>query len=59
MGSGSKGYFEHAPTQAMLGTMLLLVGVAFVLTGLVLVGLRSIAQQQVDALQEVELHREK
>lgn len=54
VGSGSRRYFEGAPTQATLGTMLLLVGVAFVLTGLVLVGMRSIAQQQVDALSPLE-----
>lgn len=54
LGSRGRGFFEGAPTQAMLGTMLLLVGVAFVLTGLVLIGMRSIAQQQVDALSHLE-----
>lgn len=37
--------------------MVRLVEVAFVLTGLVLVGMRSIAQQQVGALSQIECDR--
>lgn len=50
LGTSSRSFFENAPTQASTGALLLITGVLALVGGLVLVGVRSIAQQQVDAL---------
>lgn len=52
MGTGSRGYFDRAPTQAMLGSGMLLIGVMALLAALTLVGVRAIAQQQIDILRQ-------
>ncbi|SDB93879.1 hypothetical protein SAMN05216410_1060 [Sanguibacter gelidistatuariae] len=57
MGTSSRRFFDGAPFQASLGTVMLLVGVASLLTALVLVGVRAVAQQQVDVLLQVERDR--
>lgn len=48
--TGSRGYFERAATQTTVGTVMILVGIAFLLTGFVLVGIRAVAQQQLNFL---------
>ncbi len=50
MGTSSRGFFSGAPFQATLGTMIILVGAIALLSALVLVGVRVIAQQQLDLL---------
>ena len=52
MGTGSRGYFDRAPTQAMLGSGMILIGVMTLVAALTLVGVRAIAQQQIDILRQ-------
>ena len=50
LGTASRGFFERAPEQASLGAVMLGLGVAFALMAVLLVGVRSIAQQHLDAV---------
>lgn len=50
LGTSSRSFFENAPTQASIGALMLIAGALTLVGGFVLVGVRSIAQQQVDAL---------
>jgi hypothetical protein len=50
LATGPRGYFDNAPTQAAVGLAIFGVGIAFLLAGLVLVGMRMIAQQQLDVI---------
>lgn len=52
LATGPRGYFDNAPTQAMVGVVIFGAGVGLLLAGLVLVGVRTIAQRQVDLLLE-------
>ena len=45
-----RDYLERAATQATVGIVMFLVGLALLLAALVLTGVRSIAQQQLDLL---------
>ncbi|MFE1665192.1 hypothetical protein [Microbacterium sp. P02] len=49
LGTSSRSFFENAPTQASIGALLLLIGAGALIAGLVLVGVRSLAQQHLDA----------
>ena len=53
MATGPRGYFENAQNQAVVGLVIFGVGVGFLLAGLVLVGVRTIAQQQLDLLRSM------
>lgn len=50
MATGPRGYLDNAQNQAVMGLVIFGVGVGFLLAGLVLVGVRAIAQQQLDLL---------
>lgn len=50
----SRDYFERAVNQTTVGTVMLVVGIACLLTALVLVGIRAIAQQHLDAVLQAE-----
>lgn len=50
MATGPRGYFDNAQNQAVVGLVIFGLGVGFLLAGLVLVGVRTIAQQQLDLL---------
>jgi hypothetical protein len=50
LGTSSRSFFENAPTQASLGMIFVLVGAASLIGALVLVGVRSVAQQHIDLL---------
>ena len=50
MATGPRGYLDNAQNQAVVGLVIFGVGVGFLLAGLVLVGVRAIAQQQLDLL---------
>lgn len=45
-----RGYFENAATQAAVGTAMVLAGTILLVGALVLVGVRAIAQQQLELL---------
>lgn len=46
----SQGTYDLSRTPTMVGTVMFWVGVASLMTGLALVGVRAIAQQQLDVL---------
>lgn len=50
MATGPRGYFDNAQNQAVVGLVIFGLGVGFLLAGLVLVGVRAIAQHQLDLL---------
>lgn len=56
-GTSSRGYFTHAPFQATLGTFVFLTGLLCLFSTLVLAGVRTIAQQHLDALSQLSSQR--
>jgi hypothetical protein len=45
-----RGYFQNAATQAAVGMGMVLAGALFLVGALVIIGVRAIAQQQLDLL---------
>ncbi|SJM52172.1 hypothetical protein FM112_02430 [Gulosibacter sp. 10] len=50
----SRDYFERAMTQCMVGSGMLMLGVAALMTAIVLAGMRTMAQQQLNIMLAAE-----
>lgn len=57
MGTSSRDFFNGAPAQAALGAVIFLTGLGALLVAFALEGARSVAQQHLDALAEIEQAR--
>lgn len=58
LGASYADYFERSPNQAALGTVVLLIGVILLATAIVLAGVRSIAQRQLNILFHTRVDRQ-
>ncbi|MFC4222440.1 hypothetical protein [Lysinibacter cavernae] len=54
MGTSSRGFFEGAPTQVIIGGVVFAAGFAALMIAFALEGVRSIAQQHLEAVREIE-----